>query len=83
MADKNGVPQALRVPWTELTDIREARGLGIREFARVVKLRPGQVNDLEKGRREPTTAMYQRLTAELRVPLWSIRKGSKRRLEAA
>jgi transcriptional regulator with XRE-family HTH domain len=49
--------------------IREEREIALRELARRAHVSPSYLNDVEKGRFEPTASKIHRIAMGLKVPL--------------
>lgn len=61
-------------PWTTLTAMREKDGHTMASLARTAGISPSYLNDLEKGRRAPSSAVTRKLAAALNVPASAIEK---------
>ena len=76
-------------PWLELRTLREKDGHSLSSLARAVTMptgRPmslGYLNDLEKGRREPSTVITKLLAVALNVPVSVLEKDRRVGTDAA
>ena len=57
---------------------REGRNLGLREMARLLKISPSYVVDIEKGKRVPSERVLRELSLELRLDLPQLRALAKK-----
>jgi ribosome-binding protein aMBF1 (putative translation factor) len=48
--------------------LRRAKGLSLRELAKLVDISPGYLHDIESGRRGPSTVVLNRLAEVLNCP---------------
>lgn len=50
-----------------LREVRELRGVPLRQLANQIGIAPGYMSDIEKGRRNPPTGRLERIAAVLRM----------------